>query len=334
MSKNGFTIRGAGVAGLCLATELKARDAEVTLLDPQGLPDEHGCSWWAGGMLAPDCEGETAEDCIVRAGRKAIGWWEKSTGAVHHKGTLVLALDRDQSELRRFARRTENHRAVSGDEIDSLEPDLAGRFSGGLFFEQESHLDPRKALLHLSNRLQEQGVSIQSPSDVRESGAVIDCRGLHARDVITDLRGVKGEMLVIRCPDIRLNRPVRLLHPRVPLYIVPREGEDGTYMLGATMIESSDRQRITARSMLEMLSAAYALHPAFGEAEILEIGVDVRPAFADNRPRVILRGQDLFINGLYRHGYLMAPVLAELAADWLLKGHEPEDSSFFRKEKT
>ncbi|MEM7321309.1 MAG: FAD-dependent oxidoreductase, partial [Pseudomonadota bacterium] len=103
---------------------------------------------------------------------------------------------------------------------------------------------------------------------------------------------------------------------RIPLYVVPRGG--GDYMLGATMIESEDRGRITARSMLELLSAAYALNPAFGEAEIVEIGVDRRPAFADNLPRVRKIGQTVYANGLYRHGYLLAPALAAAAADLVL----------------
>lgn len=121
---------------------------------------------------------------------------------------------------------------------------------------------------------------------------MIDCRGLAARDILPDLRGVKGEMLVIRCPDVTLTRPVRLLHPRIPLYVVPRG--DGVYMLGATMIESEDRRRITVRSMLELLSAAYAINPAFGEAEVLEIGVDLRPAFRDNLPRIRRRGRTIY----------------------------------------
>ena len=103
-----------------------------------------------------------------------------------------------------------------------------------------------------------------------------------------DLRGVRGEMLVLRCPGVALSRPIRLLHPRVPIYLVPR-GE-GIYMLGATMIESDRRGVVTARSVLELLSAAYALHPGFGEAEIVELGADARPAFPDNLPRVLPDG--------------------------------------------
>ena len=76
--------------------------------------------------------------------------------------------------------------------------------------------------------------------------------------------------------------------------------------------------------MLEMLSAAYALHPAFGEAEILEIGVDARPAFADNLPRIRRQGDTVYANGLYRHGFLLAPALAAQVAEHVLTGATPE----------
>lgn len=156
------------------------------------------------------------------------------------------------------------------------------------------------------------------------SRTIIDCRGLAARDALRDLRGVKGEMLVLRCPDVRLSRPVRLLHPRIPLYIVPRG--DGVYMLGATVVEASERGRVTARSLLELLSVAYALHPAFGEAEVLEIGVDARPAFPDNLPRVRVVGDTIHANGLFRHGFLLGPALAMQVADLIFDGKTPEFS--------
>ncbi len=121
---------------------------------------------------------------------------------------------------------------------------------------------------------------------------MLDCRGLAARDELSDLRGVKGEMLILRAPEVALNRPVRLLHPRFPLYVVPRG--DGVHMVGATQIESGERGRISARSMVELLNAAYALDPAFADAEILETGCDARPAFPDNLPRIRRRGRTVF----------------------------------------
>ncbi len=311
---------GAGVAGLAIATEIAARGGNIHLVDTHPGPGPHACSWWAGGMLAPYCERESAEEPVLRLGLEAANWWQDKTGAVIQNGSLVLTLNRDKSDMRRFARRTSGFQEVDADAIAKLEPDLAGRFQSGLFFSEEAHLNPRAALNALKQRLSDSSVNVSS---VRKPSAnTIDCRGLAAADVLKDMRGVKGEMLVIKCPDVSLTRPIRLLHPRIPLYIVPRG--DGVFMLGATMIESSERTRITARSMLELLSAAYALHPAFGEAEILEIGVDARPAFPDNLPRIRKCGDTLYANGLYRHGFLLAPALAQQVADYVLEGKTPE----------
>ncbi|MEM7544031.1 MAG: glycine oxidase ThiO [Pseudomonadota bacterium] len=323
---------GAGVAGLAIAAELAERGAPVRLTDREPEPGAHACSWWAGGMLAPHCEGESAEEPVVRLGQEAADWWRAKGVDVTRKGSLVLTLDRDAGELRRFARRTSGYTEVTGQEIAALEPDLAGKHRAGLHFATEAHLAPRDALAALHAGLAAKGVAAAPAGAAVETTAeapaettaetIIDCRGLAAADALSDLRGVKGEMLVLRCPDITLTRPVRLLHPRIPLYIVPRG--DGVYMLGATMIETAERGRITARSLLELLSAAYALHPAFAEAEVLEIGVDARPAFPDNLPRIRRRGTVIYANGLFRHGFLLAPAMARMVADLVLDGKIPE----------
>jgi len=202
---------------------------------------------------------------------------------------------------------------VDADGIAALEPDLAGHIRTALFAETEAHLDPRAVLAVLTARLGARGVRVERAAPAASAGMIVDCRGLAAQDALPDLRGVKGEMLVLRCLDVTLTRPVRLLHPRLPLYIVPRP--DHVFMLGATVVEAGERSRISARAMLELLSAAYALHPAFAEAEILEIGTDARPAFPDNLPRIRRRGATVHANGLYRHGFLLAPALARQVAD-------------------
>ncbi|MFC0244972.1 glycine oxidase ThiO [Falsochrobactrum ovis] len=310
-------IIGAGVAGLTAAAEFIANGHEVTVIARSAQIGDDCCSWLAGGMLAPWCEGESAEEPVVRLGQEAISWWERHVSGVKRDGTLVLSHMRDRSEISRFSRRTTAFEVIDQDRIDALEPDLAGRFRQGLFFAGEGHLDPRKALAELAENLKKQGVAFRLGTDVNhaqfDADIIIDARGLAARDALPNLRGVKGEMLLIRSRDINLSRPVRLLHPRIPLYIVPRG--DGVHMVGATMVESDQRGHISVRSTLEMLSAAYALHPAFGEAEILETGVDARPAFANNLPRVERRGKTIFINGLYRHGFLLSPVTARMAVE-------------------
>ncbi|QEL26487.1 glycine oxidase ThiO [Bosea sp. F3-2] len=311
---------GAGVVGLACATELLARGARVTVHERGPRIGAEACSWYAGGMLAPWCEGESAEEPVIRLGQQAADWWDHHAGGVARNGTLVVAPSRDRSELRRFGQRTSHFEEIDGEAIAGLEPHLAGRFSRGLFFASEAHLDPREAIATLAERLAAKGAAIHfgsavEPADL-DADIVLDCRGLSACDVLPELRGVKGEMLLLRSDEIRLSRPVRLLHPRIPLYIVPRA--DGLFMVGATMIENSERGRISARAMLELLGAAYALHPAFAEAEVVEIGTDARPAFPDNLPRLTRRGRVIHVNGLYRHGFLLSPAMAGMAADAVL----------------
>ncbi|EJN04019.1 glycine oxidase ThiO [Phyllobacterium sp. YR531] len=311
-------VKGAGVAGLTVAYELRMRGAEVTIVDPC----ENGnstASWYAGGMLAPWCERESAEQAIVDLGLSAADWWEEVLpGLVTRKGTLVIAPARDVKELDRFAARTSGFVRIGEEAISLLEPDLNGLFRKGLFFEREAHLTPRRVLTELKAVLAALGVQFETEISATKTSDfewIINCTGMAAADPA--LRGVRGEMLLLRSKDIALSRPLRLIHPRFPLYVVPRS--DHIFMVGATMIESDASGPVTARSVMELLNAAYSVHPAFGEAEVIETGVGVRPAYPDNLPRVVKTENHISINGLYRHGFLLAPAMAKQAADIVRK---------------
>lgn len=270
-------------------------------------------------MLAPYCEGEVTEPAITRLGLRSLDLWDQELANRPRSGTLVVAHRRDRADFDRFAQRTAGHELVDAERIATLEPALAGQFDRALFFADEHHVEPRNVLPQLHARLKEHGVAIHygdAPTSAK-GGLTIDCRGIAARDQVPDLRAVKGEMIVVETSDVQLNRPVRLIHPRWPLYIVPRA--DRRFMIGATTIETDD-DGVSVRSALELLSAAYAVHPAFAEARIVEIGAGLRPAFPDNLPRIRIDGDRISVNGLYRHGFLLAPALAELTARYLMRG--------------
>lgn len=318
-------VLGAGVAGLVCALELAERGVEVDVIERGERLGAAGCSWWAGGMLAPWCEQELCGAAFARIGESSIQWWSQRVPATTRNGSLVVAQRLDGVELVQFARRTDNFRWVATDELERLQPDLAERFDKALFFPSEAHLEPRAALQAIEGLLERRGVTIRYGEDTpsRSYDRIVDCRGLAARDLLPELRGVRGEMLVVRCAEVALARPIRLLHPRIPVYIVPRPNH--CFMVGATMIERDDPGGVTARSMIELLSAACAVHPAFGEAEVIELAAHVRPAFADNMPRVLRRGNRFFVNGLYRHGFLGAPALAQVLAAALMTDSDPKE---------
>jgi glycine oxidase len=318
------TIIGAGVAGAWQALLFAQAGHDVTLHEQSDATMMLSTSHWAGGMLAPWCESEIAEPVISRLGLRSLDLWRQHLPDTPFNGSLVVAHARDRGDFERFAKLTSGHRRLDAAALAALEPSLEGRFRDALLFPDEGHVEPRRVLPKLHEKILAAGGRIRFDSDVKAQdlaqaldGVVIDCRGLAARDTQPELRGVKGEMILIETAEVQLARPVRLIHPRWPLYVIPRE--DNLFMLGATSIEAEDTG-VSVRSALELLGAAYAVHPAFAEARIVEFGSALRPAFPDNLPRIAIDNNRIAVNGLYRHGFLIAPALAELTLAYVERG--------------
>jgi len=315
-----INVIGAGVAGTWQALMFAKAGCKVAVYERSNASMTQSTGHWAGGMLAPYCEGETAEYLITRLGLRSLDLWRDTLPDTKFNGSLVVAHPRDRADIVRFDRLAGPHRHVHAEEIAELEPVLTGRFPDGLYFEREGHLDPRQALPALHEALRASGVPIEfesfaTPGDF--DGTVIDCRGIAARDSNPGLRGVKGEIIIVETKEIALSRPIRLVHPRWPLYIVPRANH--RFLIGASAIEADD-DRVSVRTALELLTGAYAVHPAFAEARIVDLGAALRPAFPDNMPRISVDGRRISVNGLYRHGFLLAPAVAELTVAHVLGG--------------
>jgi glycine oxidase len=315
------SIIGAGIAGAWHALLLAQAGHAVTLHERSDEALMRATSHWAGGMLAPYCESEVSEPLISRLGLASLDLWRRELPETPFNGSLVVAHARDRADYERFARRTAGHQRLDAAQLAALEPSLEGRFREGLFYPAEGHVEPRRVLPKLHQRIIDAGGTISFNSNVARDdldGLVIDCRGLEARDVEPELRGVKGEMILIETDEVQLARPVRLMHPRWPLYVIPRD--NNLFMLGATSLEAEDTG-VSLRSALELLGAAYAVHPAFAEARILEFGSGLRPAYPDNLPRITVKGDnEIRVNGLYRHGFLIAPALAQATLNYVTQG--------------
>lgn len=314
------SIIGAGIAGAWQALLFAQAGHAVTLHERSDATMTDATSHWAGGMLAPWCEAEGSEPVISRLGIRSLELWREHFPQTPFNGSLVVAHARDRADFERFAKLTTGHQRLDAQGVADLEPSLEGRFREGLFYAGEGHVEPRRVLPQLHARIAEAGGTIQFNSDTEADdldGIVIDCRGLAARDTQPQLRGVKGEMIIVETSEVELARPIRLIHPRWPLYVIPRG--DNRFMLGATSIEAEDTA-VSVRSALELLGAAYAVHPAFAEARIVEFGAGLRPAFPDNLPRIAVNNDKIAVNGLYRHGFLLAPALAELTLGYVARG--------------
>lgn len=317
-----IVVAGAGILGLWQAVTLARAGHKVRLVEASPEPFAATASRLAGAMLAPFCEGEAAPEVVRDMGVRGLALWRASYPHLVNAGSLVVAAPRDRAELTRYSRLTTGQTLLDEAGLAALEPDLANRFGAALHYADEAHMATDAALAFLLEAARKAGAEVCfgqafDPADAAGADVVVDCRGMASAAELADLRGVRGERLLVRSADVKLARPVRLLHPRHPIYVVP--WGDGRFVVGATVIESEEGGLATVRSLLELLGTAYALHPAFAEAEILDVGAGVRPAYPDNVPRARISadGRTIAVNGAYRHGFLLGPVLAEAVAGCL-----------------
>lgn len=361
-----IVIAGAGLLGSLTAWRLARENPEVAgnirVLEKSSRDQLQSAANTAAAMVAPFAERNVCDAELFELGKTSLKLWpqlllqlkEDSGEAIAYgnSGSLVVAHQADQSELRQFQQEMsafgllaeETAQAVNRSQIQQLEPGINNEFQQGFFLPQEIHLDNRALLPLLHAEAEKLGVCFQFDCEVSdeyllqqaEQALVFDCRGVGAKQALNRdsgsanaedkrLRGVRGEVCWIETAEVKVSRPVRLLHPRYHLYLVPKgQTEQGNYryILGATEIESEDTSPVSVRSALEMLSALYCLSPALAEARIIETDVNLRPAFPDHKPKVIRDANKLYrLNGLFRHGYLLAPAFLQRFESQLLASH-------------
>ncbi len=337
-------IAGAGVMGRVLAWQLQRAGCAVSIFDKDDIDYGDAAAYTAAGMLTPYCEVESAELMVYDLGKRSLTLWDELAAQLNgdlsyfKQGSLVVAHGADQADYDQFNQQVlhkltpgpDQYQALNQQQLQNIEPELSGQFSNAIYLPEEAWLSPKKTLKLLADRLIEGGAtwypnrvihSVKSHTISTNEGEhnfdwVIDCRGLGAKSEWPEIRGVRGELVWLKAPEVNIKRLVRLMHPRYRLYLVPR-GYDDLYIVGATQIESSDMGPMTVRSSLELLSAAYSLHSGFAEARIVDMRTNCRPALNDNLPKIECSDGLLRVNGLYRHGFLLSPALAEEAINCL-----------------
>jgi glycine oxidase len=279
-------------------------------------------------MIAPTTEAIDADSQIASMGEHSLTLWPRWLAELpfpvfyRDDGTLLLWHRENSGEAIRAQRMIASRqsdatvRRLEGWQVGELEPALGTRFSEALYIPNEAQVDNRELLKAVAIALEEAGVECHWDTFVADgtipaAGIVVNCRGTGAKRDWPKLRGVRGEIVRLDAPEIELHHMLRLLHPRYPVYIVPRA--DGKLVVGATCIESDDRSPVSVRGVLELLTSAYSVLPALAEARILEFNTQVRPALPDNLPALHFdQGRKaLYINGLYRHGFLLTPTVVE-----------------------
>lgn len=331
-------ILGAGVAGRLCALYLTdptrrwPRPLQLTLYDKaqQAGGFTRAAARVAAAMLCPQAESALLPAELVPLAQHSLSLWQDLAQQLpglwlQQQGCILLSHPQQQPQLQQQVRQLKlAAQPLDATQLSSLEPALSGRFNHGWFCPQDAQTDSDSFLQHSQAGLQQRGVRFldltETDCDANQLSRakancdlLLDCRGLGAKTDWPKLRPVRGEILRLRCSEISLKRPVRYYHPRYSLYVAPKAEQQ--FVVGATEIESASEQGCTVRSALELLSALYALHPGFAEAEILTLSASARPTLPSPVPQIQQQDGVIALNGLSRHGYLLGPVFARQTAD-------------------
>jgi len=348
-------IAGGGLMGRMLAWQLAQAGHTVSVFDKDALQEHSAAGFTAAGMLTPYAEVESADEIVFQLGKRSLDLWPEIVSKLakpvryQQNGSLVGAHPHDQQDLVHFKSHVVSKLKPSREQfiqlnrsgIDELEPDLNPSFNQAFYMPEEAwvsssdfmHSAYTTAIQHGATWFENSHVTSVENRKITTTDAThvfdlaIDTRGLGAKHQWGDLRGVRGELLYLQAPEVNINRLVRMMHPRYRIYLVPTQRDD-IYILGATQIESEDHSAISVRSALELLSAVYSLHTGFAEARILETKTNCRPALANNQPKIEVHDGLIRINGLFRHGYLLAPAIAEQVMNWLRQGSDQPSSDY------
>ena len=312
-----YAILGAGLMGRMMAYALAQGGARVEMFERSGPDAEQSAARVAASMLAPLAESAITEPSVVRMGLYGLDRWKSLIEQLNNKveqqtffqqdGTLVLWHRLDAAEAQRFAEHLErnvrlNPALSSPWHLDSkalaeLEPSVAERFSQGLFLPREGQLDNRQLLTALLEALQQLDVKLHwhtacEPDDLADHGFdwVIDCRGLGAKSSWSNthnpLRGVRGEVIRVHAPEVKLQRPTRLIHPRIPFILPPKK------MISMLLVLLRLSLRISHRSAYALQWNSYQLRIRFTLA--LQ-----KPAFWNLQRNVALRSRTICPRSVY-----------------------------------
>ncbi|MBC5786170.1 FAD-dependent oxidoreductase [Ramlibacter sp. USB13] len=338
-------IAGAGLLGRLLAFQLARAGHRVHAFDPAAHAEARGAAGWtAAGMLSPVAELECADENVFALGLRSMELWPEVLAQLEvpvecsFDGSLLLAHRGDEGAARRVVELLEakigevhlrspaaaaprHPTPVDRIELRELEPAVSGPAHAWLLpGEGRIHtMQAMQALAASAHGVQwHWGTTVESADAgvLRAGGTehrfdwVFDVRGTGARPQLP-VRGVRGEIFWLQAPGVTLRRPLRLLHPRYRVYLVPRAPD--LVVVGASEIESEDRSPVSLRSTVELLAAAHSVVPELAEARVVHSESNLRPALPDNLPRLSTQDGLTRINGLFRHGWLIAPALVEQA---------------------
>ncbi len=360
-------IIGAGVIGLAIAWRAAHHGLAVAVADPEPASGASRAAAGMLAPVSEAWYGEEELLQFGLAARDRypsfVAELTELTGAptgFRQTGTLQVAYDHD--DLAVLERVHDLHvalgleaRRVSAREARAIEPLLAPSVRGGVLVPGDGSVDPRLLTRALLDAAARTGVIVhrQHVREVTVAGgrahgvalcdgsrlaceAVVLATGWQSAtmpgvpvDALPPVRPVKGQILRLHSTQPFLRGSVRALVRGSSVYLVPRVS--GELVIGATQEELGADTRVTAGGVWELLRDARTLIPGITELELVEAAAGLRPGTPDNAPVIgpsALPGLVL-ATGHYRNGVLLAPITADIIAEFLATERLPQAAARF-----
>jgi glycine oxidase len=359
---------GGGLVGCAAARALAGRGLRTVLLERAEIGAEASAA--AAGMVAPQAEcdrpGPLLEAGIASRRRYArfIAAIRTESGmAVDYRRDGIVYVARGRADARRLERRVRWQiaaglrvrrltAAAAHRHIRVLAPDVGG----GAFFPDDHRVDNvallqavARAARRVGVRVLERTAAIAVVSAAGRVSGVRTSRGRVAAPIVIDAAGawaaairlpagaappsvvpVRGQMMVLRAAPGALPCPLY----SAAVYLVPRA--DGRILVGSTRERVGFDKRVTVTAAARLLAAACALAPGLADASFERAYAGLRPGTADGLP-IVGPAADLsglvYAAGLYRHGILLAPLVAEAVADLVADGRTRLPVAAFRPDR-
>ena len=331
----GIVVMGAGVLGLSAAFELARRGARVTMIER----DRPG-AWASGGVvgaLAPHApEGWTPAKALqLESLLMAKGFWDAvaRTGGVDPGYARLGRVQplADDAAVTRAQARAEGARSLWRGQaewrvvpLDAV-PGLRLHTSTGFvaYDTLSARIAPRRAVVALVAALKVLGVPVQTgdapPGDAETVIWATGAAGLAAlgQDLGRDMgRAVKGQAAILAADW----RDAPQLYAG-GLHIVPHA--DGTVALGSTSERDFDAPETTDAQLDALIARVREVCPDLADAPVIDRWAGLRARAPSRAPMLGPwpgRAGQFVLNGGFKIGFGMAPILARMIAD-LLEGH-------------
>jgi sarcosine oxidase subunit beta len=334
---------GAGVTGLAVARELRARGMRVAVVERSGI------AAGASGVQPGGVRQQWGTRVACRLARESVAFWREADERLASRVPLTLTpcgylfVAETESTLTRLEAnvRLQNEegvpsRIVDADEAAELVPGLdAGALVGGAWCGEDGYFDRPQAVVEaFAQGLEVRHATVET---IERDGAGWTV-GPAAADAVVVAAGVDTSALLapldVDLPIVAEERYLFFSEPirerlLEPLVVAPERGfaakqlADGR-VLASDLSARGDEASGRARWRAAIKAAGKALLPQLEHVSypLLVRGVyDVTP---DHQPILGPVGEGLFVAaGFSGHGFMIAPAVARIVVDAVLGARDP-----------